>query len=107
MLELLYFILCAYGLTQILVHGTIFNKIRPTQEGLKGFGKVFHCPMCMGWWSGAFLWGINGFTELFTFEYNLINLLILGCVASGTSYILCVIFGDEGFKHELLKKDDY
>jgi hypothetical protein len=107
MLELLYFILCSYGLTQILVYGSIFNKIRPAKEWFGGFGELFHCPMCMGWWSGVFLWGINRFTELFTFEYNFINLFILGCIASGTSYILCTIFGDEGIKYEVFKKDDY
>jgi len=107
MLELLYFILGAHGLTQILVYGTIFNKIRPESDWFHGVGKLFHCPMCMGFWAGAFLWGINGFTELFTYEYNLINFLILGCVSSATSYILCTVFGDEGIKHELLKKDHY
>ena len=100
MLSLLWFILAAYGLTQVLVYGSLFNKIRPAKESLGGFGKLFHCPMCMGFWSGAFLWGINKYTELFTFEYSAANLLILGCVASGTSYILCVLFGDEGIKHE-------
>tara|TARA_R110000824_G_scaffold378823_2_gene570451 strand:+ start:299 stop:619 length:321 start_codon:yes stop_codon:yes gene_type:complete len=99
-MQLLYFILIAYGLTQMLVYGSIFNKIRPSKQWLKGFGQLFHCPMCMGFWVGVFLFGINRYTELFTFEYNVANLILLGCLSSGTSYVLCTVFGDEGIKYE-------
>lgn len=98
-MSLIYFILCAHGLTQILVYGSIFNKIRPPPYWLKGFGQLFHCALCMGFWSGAFLFGINEYTELFTFEYNLANFLILSCLSSGTSYILNALIGDGGFRH--------
>jgi len=98
--DLLYFILAAYGLTQILVFGSVFNKIRPSKKWLNGFGELFHCSMCMGFWVGAFLFSINKFTELFNFEYNIVNFLIMSWLASGTSYILCMIFGDEGIKYE-------
>jgi len=87
--ELIYFILAAYGLTQILVYGKIFNKIRPSYH-------FFHCPMCIGWWVGLFLWAINQYTELFTFEYSIATAFLLACVSSGTSYVLDMIFGDEG-----------
>ena len=99
-MDLIYFILTAYGLTQILIFGTIFNKIRPSKQWLGGFGKLFHCPMCMGFWVGVFLFGINRYTELFTFEYKMANLFILGWLSSGTSYILNMVFGDNGVKHE-------
>lgn len=56
--------------------------------------------MCMGFWTGTFLFGINGLTELFTFDYNFVNLILLGCLSSGTSYILSVIISDNGVKHE-------
>ena len=94
-MELLYFVLASYGLTQILVYGNIFNKVRPT-EGW--FGELLSCPMCTGFWVGVLLFGINGYTELFTYEYNLANLLILGWLSSGTSYILNVIFCDNGIQ---------
>ena len=92
-MALLYFILIAYGLTQILTYGTIFDKVRPPY-------KFFRCPMCLGFWVGAFLFGINRYTELFTFEYNLVNLFLLGWLSSGTSYVLCTVFGDDGVKYE-------
>ena len=97
-MELLYFVLTAYGLTQIIVYGSIFNKIRPSRTWLYGFGKLFHCPMCMGFWIGLFLFGINEYTELFTFEYTFANALILGWLSSGTCYLLSVLVNDFGLK---------
>ena len=92
-MHLFWFILTAYGLTQVLVYGSIFNKIRQT----KGFlGELFHCPMCLGFWVGVFLYGISFYTELFTFELNWANPIILGSLSSGTSYALSMLFGDEG-----------
>jgi len=96
--DLVYFILASYGLTQILLYGSVFNKVRPSKDWLFGFGKLFHCPMCMGFWSGVFLFGINKYTELFTFEYVLANLLILGSLSSGTCYLIGVLVDDFGLK---------
>ena len=96
-MELLYFILCAHGLTQILIYGKILNNLRPKEGKL---GELFQCPMCLGFWTGAFLYCINGFTELFTFDYCVANFFLLGWLSSGTSYILSIIFGDEGIKLE-------
>ena len=92
-MELLWFVLAAYGLTQVLVYGSILNKIRPT-EGF--FGELFHCPMCLGFWIGIFVYAISFYTELFTFELNWANPLLLGSLSSGTSYALSMLFGDEG-----------
>ena len=61
--------------------------------------------MCLGFWVGAFLFGINTFTELFNFEYNIANLLILSWLSSGTSYIFNMIFGDKGFRISESKDD--
>ena len=91
MLALLYFILCSFGLTSILVYGKILDRIRPKN-------CFFHCPACMGFWVGVFLFCINGYTELFTFDYNLINALLLGWLSSGTSYVLSTLFNDNGLK---------
>ena len=92
-MELVYFILISYGLTQILVFGKIFEKIRPKHH-------FFHCPMCIGFWVGVFLLGINNYTELFTFKYTLMNFILSGCLSSGTSYALCQVFGDNGIRIE-------
>ena len=94
-MELIYFILCSYGMTFILVYGSIFDSIRPKQGK---FGELFKCPLCMGFWVGVFLWSINYFTELFTYDYNLINALLLGSLSAGTSYFLSMILDDFGLK---------
>jgi len=88
-MSLIYFILIAFGMTQILVYGAIFNKIRPSYH-------FFHCPMCVGWWVGLFLWAINPYTELITFDYSIITGFMLACLSSGTSYLLNMIVGDNG-----------
>jgi hypothetical protein len=97
-MELLYFILCAYGLTQIVVYGKIFDRIRP-KKGKSG--EVANCPMCMGFHVGWFLLLLSPFTELFSFDVSAVNILIFGCISSGTSYILNMLFGDEGLKIEV------
>ena len=94
-MELIWFILASYGMTFILVFGSIFKSVRPTTGKL---GELFHCPLCTGFWVGVFLWSVNGFTELFNFEYNLINAFICGCVSSGTSYFLTMLLDDFGLK---------
>ena len=92
-MNLLLFILCCYGLTQILVYSTLLSHIRPKHH-------FFHCPMCVGFWVGALLLFLNPFTELFTFDVTLINSLLLGWLSSGTSYALCMLISDGGFQHE-------
>ena len=105
-MQLLWFMLAAFGLTQILVYGKIFDKYRPTKEDYRGWGEIFHCPMCMGFWVGVFLFIVNGFTELFTFDYNLINLFICGSVSSGTSYAMNMLFGDYGLNLNIGDKNE-
>jgi len=56
--------------------------------------------MCMGFWVGAFLFGINKFTELFTFDYNIANFFILSWLSSGTSYFINMVVKDEGIRYE-------
>ena len=84
-MELLTFILCAYGLTQIVVYGKVLNSIRPTKGNL---GELFKCPMCGGFHVGWILMLLSPFTELFSFDVSVVNFFILGCLSSGTSYIL-------------------
>jgi len=97
-IDLIYFILAAYGLTQILVYSKIFEKIRPARDQYGLIGYMANCSMCMGFWVGMFLFFINGFTELFTFDYNIGNMFICGWISSGSSYFLSMLLNDEGLK---------
>tara|TARA_B100000212_G_scaffold333424_1_gene302873 strand:+ start:92 stop:388 length:297 start_codon:yes stop_codon:yes gene_type:complete len=92
-MQLLYFSLAAAGLTQILVYGKIFDKIRPTQGWM---GQLLSCPMCTGFWSGLFLWSVSPWTELFTFDISLVTAMSMGCIGSLVSYIFGVTFSDFG-----------
>tara|TARA_B100001123_G_scaffold74689_5_gene84284 strand:+ start:5782 stop:6153 length:372 start_codon:yes stop_codon:yes gene_type:complete len=99
-MELIYFILIAYGLTQIVVYGDmpLIRKLRPSKEFLKGYGKLFHCPMCMGFHVGWLLMLLSPYTELFSFDVSIANFFLLGWLSSGTSYILNMLIGDRGIK---------
>jgi len=96
-MELITFALCAYGLTQILVYGKIFNRVRPKKGTL---GELAACPMCIGFHVGWFLMLLSPFTELFNFDVTVANFFLLGWLSSGTSYILNMVFGDHGVKYE-------
>ena len=100
------FILAAYGLTFILIHGKIFESLRPNKDPNKMWTLLFYCPLCMGFWVGAFLFCVNSQTELFTFDVSLVNGLLLGSLSSGTSYALCMLISDGGFQYEYRTKRD-
>lgn len=94
-MNLFIFILCSYGLTQILCYGKIFNNIRP-KKGF--FGELFSCSMCVGFWVGMLLYIIKPLTNLYYFDNGLLNGPLLGCLSSGTSYLLDKMVSDEGIK---------
>ena len=102
-MDLIYFVLTAFGLTQILVYGKLFDRFRPSKKKWKGF---VHCPMCIGFWVGSLLFGINDYTELFNFDYSLANFFILSWLSSGTTYLLTMFLSDFGFRLEVKKSDD-
>ena len=106
-MDLLTFVLCAYGLTQILVYSDmpLLSRIRPPKDSMSGYGKVFHCPMCMGFHVGWFLMLLSPFTELFNFDVTVVNFFLLGWLSSGTSYVFNMIFSDEGI--QINQKSDY
>jgi len=92
-MSLVYFILCSYGITQILAFAKIFEPIRPKHH-------FFHCPMCIGFWVGVLLVILNPYTELFTYNVSLVNAFLLGALSSATSYALCMIITDGGIRLE-------
>lgn len=96
MLSLIYFILISYGLTQILCFAKVLEKLRPPYY-------MFTCPMCMGFWVGIFLFCINPLTELFRYDYNFVNAFLLGCLSSGTSYALNMLFSDDGINFKITR----
>ena len=102
-MELLYFLLVSCGMTQIIVYGKIFDKVRP-KKGF--FGNLFSCSMCTGFWVGMFLWSANDLTTLFSYDYSIITGLFLGCVSSVASYVSSVVIDDNGLRVERSNNDD-
>jgi len=94
-MELLFFILSSYGLTQILCYGKIFEKWRPTHGKL---GELFSCSMCMGFWVGTLLGLTDPFISLFDLTSSFLDIIVLGLISSGTSYLLDKIVSDEGIQ---------
>lgn len=101
-MNIIWFCLVSYGLTQMLVYGKIFDNIRPTEGKL---GELFCCTMCMGFWVGLFLWMISGFTELFNYDSSIVTGFLLACASSGVSYAFSTVLGDEGLKIEIEKTE--
>ena len=95
MVSTLFFSFACLGMTQILLYGKIFNKVRPTTGWS---GELLSCPMCTGFWVGVFLWAISPNTNLFTFDSSYTTALVLGCYSSAVSYVGDVLVGDAGFK---------
>jgi hypothetical protein len=98
---LLYFVLVCYGLTNILVYGSIFNCIRPKQ-GL--WGELFKCPMCMGFHVGYAVALLMNLSSLFNVSTNIVDTFLLACLSSGTSYVFCSLFSDFGINFKINKE---
>ena len=98
---LLFFILACFGLTQILVYGSILEPIRPKQ-GL--FGELFKCPMCMGFHVGWFVALLMNLSSIIDVSTNIVDTFLLACLSSGTSYVLCSLFTDFGINFKINKE---
>lgn len=101
--ELLSFVIASAGITSIVVYSSILERFRPKKGKL---GELFHCPMCMGFWVGVILCGVNGFTELFNVERTWLNYFLCGGISSAASYVFATVFGDNGLKFEHNHNDD-
>ena len=98
---LLYFILVCFGLTNILVYGSILNCVRP-KEGL--WGELFKCPMCMGFHVGWFVAILMNLSSLIDVSTNIVDTFLLACLSSGTSYVFCSLFTDFGINFKINKE---
>ena len=98
---LLYFVLVCFGLTNILVYGSILNCVRP-KEGL--WGDLFKCPMCMGFHVGWFVALLMNLSSIIDVSTNIVDTFLLACLSSGTSYVLCSLFTDFGINFKINKE---
>ncbi len=92
-MELIYFVLASFGLTQILAYGTILDSIRPTKGKL---GELFKCSMCLGFHSGWVMFLLFWNSGVFLFPNIIIGAAVMSFISSGTSYVLDKVVSDNG-----------
>ena len=88
-MELIIWILAAYGMTQILVYGSIFDTPRDwIKTNSTFFGDLISCVMCTSTWVG-FFFSLTFFSptiDLVSIPYS--NIFFDGLLASGSVWAL-------------------
>ena len=105
-METLIWILTAYGMSQILVFGSIFEKPRNwITKKSTFFGDLLACMMCTSTWVGFFfsLTFYSPTLSMCTFEYT--NIFFDGMLASGSVWGLNAII--EWFEENKPPKEEY
>jgi hypothetical protein len=97
-MELLLIIFVGYGISNMIVHGSIFEKLRDWSDlyNPNFFGKLFSCMMCTPFWVGFFLSlgsHLSGYTQFSPFyHYGLecvyISIFLDSCLVSGTTWLI-------------------
>ena len=105
-METLIWILAAYGMSQILVYGSIFDKPRNwITKKSTFFGDLLGCMMCTSTWVGFFfsLTFYSPTLAMCSIEY--INIFFDGMLASGSVWGLNAII--EWFEENKPPKEEY
>ncbi len=92
----LIFVLLSYGIVNIAIFGSIFEKWRNfwTKTNPKFFGKLFTCPMCLSFYIGgilSFIFNNMGYsTPLLEYGITQIPLLVFldACFTSGCVWLI-------------------
>jgi hypothetical protein len=86
-MSVLIFILACWGLTHILVVGTIFDSSRDWITIKSGFlGKMLACHQCCSFWVGmAMYFVMNGLPDLFIWGFDF---FFWGLISSGAICLL-------------------
>jgi len=95
-MDLFIFILLGYGITNILVFGSIFEFWREfwNKNNPSFFGKLFSCPMCLSVWVGFVLSvlfvTLGLYTPMASYGLDIMPLTVFldGCLMSGGVWIL-------------------
>ena len=97
-MELLLIILVTYGISNIIVFGSIFESLREAAEinNPNFFGKLLSCMMCTPFWVGftlsliAYLIGYTQFSPFYSngVECVYISVFLDSCLLSGTTWLI-------------------
>ena len=103
-MELLIWILVSYGMSQILVYGSIFNTPREwISRHSKFMGELLECMMCTSTWVGFFLSVVFYSPTESLISYPYTNIFFDGILASGSVWALNAII--EWFEENKPPKD--
>ena len=98
-MEIILFIFLTYGITNILIFGSVFRPIRDffVKHSPKILGKLSTCPMCLSTWVGfglSYLFGGLGILTPFL-EYGVLivplRVFLDGCFVSSTTWLIHTI----------------
>ncbi len=90
------FLLLSYGITNIVVFGSIFKGWRDFWDRISPgfFGKLFSCPLCLSTWVGfilSFIFGSLGYQSpmsLYGVDKFWLMVFLDGCLTSGGVWII-------------------
>ena len=79
----------AYGMTTIIVYGSIFEGLRNwIQKRSKFFGELINCPLCTSTWVGFFLSLTLGSISSELFDIGYIGIFYDGVFTAGAVWAL-------------------
>jgi hypothetical protein len=90
---LIFWILAAYGMTSILVWGSIFESTRIfIKKHSKFFGDLIECTLCTSTWVGFFMSLVLGsLSKQFFDNFFIVNLFFDGMFTAGSVWALNAI----------------
>ena len=90
---LLFWVLAAYGMTSILVWGSIFEPVRIfIKKHSKFFGDLIECTLCTSTWVGFFMSLVLGsLSKQFFDNFFIVNLFFDGMLTAGSVWALNAI----------------
>jgi hypothetical protein len=90
---LLFWVLAAYGMTSILVWGSIFESTRTfIKKHSKFFGDLIECTLCTSTWVGFFMSLVLGsLSKQFFDNFFIVNLFFDGMFTAGSVWALNAI----------------
>lgn len=97
-MEIILIVLVTYGISNIIVYGAIFEKLRNEADLLspKFWGKLLSCMMCTPFWVGFFL-SLGSFLSEYTqfspfysvgLENVYLSIFLDSCLLSGTTWLI-------------------
>lgn len=95
-MTILFWILCAYGITQIIVDTSLFDKIREFCERYiltHWIYSLLSCIICTGTWVGFFMgyFFYSPIHEIYQIENIYLDTFMCGSLASVTGWFLSLI----------------